>query len=174
MVQLPADKALMLEEQLPYLGKLGFDVEAFGPNAYKIRAIPAIIQKGDPQLALTALVEAFEEDETPLQKEIEARIGRDDLLTNIMIYWVTETIGSSVRRYYLDTHTASGPWERTPVPAAVAHPPRDAPLPREWAERRVNLVRFTDLSRGGHFAAWEEPELYAEDLRAFVGELRNL
>jgi len=75
VVQLPADKALMLEEQLPYLGKLGFDVEAFGPNTYKIRAIPAIIQKGDPQLALTALVEAFEEDETPLQKEIEARIA---------------------------------------------------------------------------------------------------
>jgi pimeloyl-ACP methyl ester carboxylesterase len=107
-------------------------------------------------------------------EELETRIGRDDLLTNITIYWVTETIASSVRRYYLDTHAASGPWRRTPVPAAVAHPPRDAPLPREWAERRVNLVRFTDLPRGGHFVAWEEPELYAEDLRVFANELQRL
>ncbi|KLK87651.1 multidrug MFS transporter [Methanoculleus sediminis] len=106
-------------------------------------------------------------------EEVEKRLARDELLTNIMIYWVTRTIGPSVRRYYLDAHAASGPWRRTPVPAAVAHPPRDAPLPREWAERRVNLKRFTELPRGGHFAAWEEPELYAKDVQDFVGELRN-
>ncbi|WP_332449939.1 epoxide hydrolase family protein [Methanoculleus sp.] len=107
-------------------------------------------------------------------EEVEARIGRDDLLTNITIYWVTGTIASSARRYYLDTHAVLGPWRRTPVPAAVAHPPRDAPLPREWAGRRVNLVRFTDLPRGGHFTAWEEPELYAENLWAFANELQRL
>ncbi|ABN57008.1 MULTISPECIES: epoxide hydrolase family protein [Methanoculleus] len=106
-------------------------------------------------------------------EEFETRIGRDELLTNITIYWVTRTIGSSVRRYYLDAHAILGPWRRTPVPAAVAHPPRDAPLPREWAERRVNLRHFTELPRGGHFAAWEEPELYAKDVLDFVGELRN-
>ncbi|MCM2466700.1 epoxide hydrolase family protein [Methanoculleus oceani] len=106
-------------------------------------------------------------------EELETRFTRDELLTNITIYWVTRTIGSSVRRYYLDAHAASGPWQRTPVPAAVAHPPRDAPLPREWAERRVNLEHFTKLPSGGHFAAWEEPELYAKDVWEFVGELRN-
>lgn len=106
-------------------------------------------------------------------EEVEKRLSRDELLTNITIYWVTQTIAPSIRRYYLDAHADTGPWRRTPVPAAVAHPPRDAPLPREWAERRVNLVRFTELPRGGHFAAWEEPELYATDVREFVGELRN-
>ncbi len=106
-------------------------------------------------------------------EEVEKRIGRDDLLTNIMIYWVTQTAASSVRRYYLDAHAPLGPWRRTSVPAAVAHPPRDAPLPREWAERRVNLKRFTELPCGGHFAAWEEPELYAADLWGFLRELRN-
>jgi pimeloyl-ACP methyl ester carboxylesterase len=106
-------------------------------------------------------------------EEVEKRLSRDELLTNITIYWVTRTIGSSVRRYYLDAHAPSGPWRRTPVPAAVAHPPRDAPLPREWAERRVNLERFTELPRGGHFAAWEEPELYATDVREFIGELHG-
>lgn len=106
-------------------------------------------------------------------EEVEKRLSRDDLLTNIMIYWVTQTIGSSVRRYYLDAHAPSGPWRRTPVPAAVARPPHDAPLPREWAERRVNLRHFTELPRGGHFAAWEEPELYAKDVWEFVGALAS-
>ena len=106
-------------------------------------------------------------------EEIERRFSRDELLTNIMIYWVTQTIGSSVRRYYLDAHAASTPWRRTPVPAAVAHCPLDAPLPREWAERRVNLQHFTELPRGGHFAAWEEPELYAKDLQVFIREFNN-
>jgi len=106
-------------------------------------------------------------------EELETRFGRDELLTNIMIYWVTQTIGPSLRRYYLDAHAPPRPWKRTPVPAAVAHPPGDAPLPREWAERRVNLEHFTELPRGGHFAAWEEPLLYAGDVREFVGELRS-
>jgi pimeloyl-ACP methyl ester carboxylesterase len=106
-------------------------------------------------------------------EEVEKRLSRDDLLTNIMIYWVTQTIGSSVRRYYLDAHAPSGPWRRTPVPAAVARPPHDAPLPREWAERRVHLKHFTELPHGGHFAAWEEPELYAKDVWEFVGALAS-
>ncbi len=106
-------------------------------------------------------------------EEVEKRLSRDELLTNITIYWVTQTIGPSLRRYYLDAHAPPRPWKRTPVPAAVAHPPRDAPLPREWAERRVNLERFTTFPRGGHFVAWEEPLLYAGDVREFVGELRN-
>lgn len=106
-------------------------------------------------------------------KEVEKRLSRDELLTNITIYWVTQTIAPSIRRYYLDACAAPAPWRRTPVPAAVARPPRDAPVPREWAERRVNLERFTELPRGGHFVAWEEPELYATDVREFVGEMRS-
>jgi microsomal epoxide hydrolase len=53
----------------------------------------------------------------------------------------------------------------------VAHCPWDAPLPREWAARKVNLVHFTELERGGHFVAWEAPELYAKDVADFVGKL---
>src|SRR2546421_12246936 len=86
-------------------------------------------------------------------KEVEKRLSRAELLTNIMIYWVTQTIGSSVRRYYVDAHTAPHPWQRTAVPAAVAHCPQDAPLPREWAERRVNLKHFTEFPHDGHFMA---------------------
>ena len=49
--------------------------------------------------------------------------------------------------------------------------PWDAPLPRAWAERWVNVVQFTEMPRGGHFTAWEAPEAYVEDLRAFRGTL---
>jgi pimeloyl-ACP methyl ester carboxylesterase len=100
---------------------------------------------------------------------------KDELLTNMTIYWVTETIGSSFRWYYEDAHAAPSPnqGKRPTVPAAVAHSPEDAPLPREWAERQVNLKHFTDFPRGGHFIAWEEPELYARDLQDFMQTLRG-
>jgi len=73
-VVLPPEKSRLLEEQLPVLGKLGFEVEPFGPNTFTIRAIPALIVGGDPEAALNVLVEDFEEDETPLAAAIEARI----------------------------------------------------------------------------------------------------
>jgi microsomal epoxide hydrolase len=106
-------------------------------------------------------------------EEIEKRFGADDLLTNIMIYWLTETIGSTFRVYYEASHTAPAPnaGKRSDVPAAVAHCPWDAPLPREWANRKVNLQHFTELERGGHFTAWEEPELIAKDVQDFVRQL---
>ena len=92
--------------------------------------------------------------------------SRDELLTNIMIYWVTQTIASSIRGYYEGAHAESlmKPGDRVEVPSAVAHCMLDAPLPREWAERNVNLQHYSELPCG-HFAAWEVPELYAKDLR---------
>jgi DNA mismatch repair protein MutL len=71
---LPADKARLLDEQLPLLKGLGFQVEPFGPNTYSVRAFPAMLAGGDPAAALNALVEEFEEDETPLAAAKEALI----------------------------------------------------------------------------------------------------
>ena len=73
-VVLPPEKARLLAEQLPVLDNLGFDVEPFGPNAFTIRAIPSLLFGGDPEEALYALVEDFEEDESPLGTEIEAKL----------------------------------------------------------------------------------------------------
>jgi DNA mismatch repair protein MutL len=73
-VQLPSAGARILEEQLPVLHSLGFEVEPFGPGAFLIRAIPAIFTGLDPAAALQVLVEDFEEDETPLKAEVEAKI----------------------------------------------------------------------------------------------------
>ena len=73
-VLLTPEKARLLEDQLPILAGLGFEVEPFGPNTYSVRAIPALLAGGDPEAALNALVEEFEEDETPLAAVREAMI----------------------------------------------------------------------------------------------------
>jgi DNA mismatch repair protein MutL len=75
VVPVSPSSAKILEEQLPILQHFGFDVETFGPNTFQVRAIPALFADTDPAAALRALVEDFEEDESPLQNEIEARIA---------------------------------------------------------------------------------------------------
>jgi DNA mismatch repair protein MutL len=73
-VQLPPAAANLLEKQLGVLRSLGFDIEEFGPNTFRVRAVPAIFRVSDPAAAVMAVVEDFEEDETPLQNEEENRI----------------------------------------------------------------------------------------------------
>lgn len=75
VVTLPPGSAAVISGQLPVLGKFGFEVEPFGPNAFQVRAMPVLFGGADPATALRALVEDFEEDEAPLQDEIEARIA---------------------------------------------------------------------------------------------------
>ncbi len=74
VVHLPPQQARLLEEQLPHLARWGFEVEPFGPGTFRVRAIPTLLAGMDPAAALRALVEDFEEDETPLQGRIEERI----------------------------------------------------------------------------------------------------
>ncbi len=75
VVTFPPQLAKMLSEQLPFLNHFGFEVEEFGTNAFRVRAVPALFAGGDPASALWALVEDFEEDESPLQAEVEARLA---------------------------------------------------------------------------------------------------
>jgi DNA mismatch repair protein MutL len=74
-VTLPPEAALLLASQLPTLQHLGFGIEEFGPNAFQVRAVPAVLGGGEPSAAIRAVVEDFEEDETPLQGEIERRLA---------------------------------------------------------------------------------------------------
>jgi DNA mismatch repair protein MutL len=74
-VELPPASARLLSDQLPLLAHLGFQVELFGPGAFLVRAIPALLSRMDPADALRVVVEDFEEDETPLQAEVEARLA---------------------------------------------------------------------------------------------------
>jgi len=75
VVTLPPQSAKALTSQLPFLNHFGFEVEEFGTNTFQVRAMPALFAGGDPSFALRALVEDFEEDETPLQSEIEAKLA---------------------------------------------------------------------------------------------------
>jgi len=107
--------------------------------------------------------------------DVEQRFSKDELLTQIMIYWATETISSSARLYYDDAHVAPQlkPGQYIEVPAGVATFPKDLTRPpRESGERFLRVQRWTEMPRGGHFAALEEPQLLAEDLRAFFRPLR--
>jgi DNA mismatch repair protein MutL len=74
VVEMTPGGARLINDQLPVLARLGFHVENFGPNAFLIRSIPALVAGSDPAAALRSLAEDFEEDETPLQAEIESKI----------------------------------------------------------------------------------------------------
>lgn len=107
--------------------------------------------------------------------DVESVISRDDLLTNLTVYWVTGTAGASARLYY-ETLAAGQPVmpaERVEVPTAVARLPREIYRPpRSWVEAAFDLRRWTVMPRGGHFAALEQPELLIEDVRSFFRDLR--
>jgi microsomal epoxide hydrolase len=107
--------------------------------------------------------------------DVETRFSKDDLLTNIMLYWATGAIGSSFWPYYARLHEG---WplpadRRVEVPTAYQAFPKDIlHPPRVVAERSFNIQRWTESPTGGHFAALEEPERLVEDVRAFFRDLR--
>ncbi len=108
--------------------------------------------------------------------DVEKRFTKDELLTTVTIYWATETITSSTRMYKENqsyTWTLS-PDERIEVPTGVAAFPAEISRPpREWGERSYNLQSWTPMPSGGHFAALEEPQILAEDIRLFFRPLRS-
>lgn len=75
VIDLTPEKAGILEQQLEVLLNLGFEIESFGPNTFVIRSVPIVVDRTDPRLAIEAIVNAFEEDETPLMAEVEARVA---------------------------------------------------------------------------------------------------
>ncbi|WP_126635920.1 epoxide hydrolase family protein [Embleya hyalina] len=107
--------------------------------------------------------------------DIERGFTRDEILTNVTIYWLTETIGSSMRMYRANNSIPPAQLaRRVEVPSGFTLFPGDLVRPpRAWMERTTNLVRVTEAERGGHFAAFEEPELYAEELRTFFRPFRT-
>jgi pimeloyl-ACP methyl ester carboxylesterase len=107
--------------------------------------------------------------------ELENIFTRDELLTNVMIYWVTETLNSSTRLYYetREQPLQLSPTNRLKPPVAMAVFPKEIPVPpRALAERGYNIVRWSVMPRGGHFAAMEQPGLLAQDIREFFRPLR--
>ncbi len=107
--------------------------------------------------------------------DIESRFSKDELLTNIMIYWINGNITASTRLYSESMKAGQfGPPDAhvaTPTGCAI-FPGELTRLPRSWAEECFNIVHWTEMDRGGHFAALEEPELLVDDVRAFFRQFR--
>ncbi|MGD0198987.1 MAG: epoxide hydrolase family protein [Solirubrobacteraceae bacterium] len=109
-----------------------------------------------------------------LAGDLESALTRDDLLDNITLYWLTNT-GVSASRLYWENKADFFDAKKITIPFAISVFPAELyQAPRSWAERAYpdNLVYFNELDRGGHFAAWEEPELFSKELQAAFRSLR--
>ena len=114
--------------------------------------------------------------------DVERRFTRDELLSNVMIYWTTQTINTSFAPYYEVAHAGALTWIKekakewlsaSQVPAGFAMFPKDlSHPPREWAQRFFNVQRWSEMPEGGHFAALETPELLVNEIREFFRPLR--
>ncbi len=102
----------------------------------------------------------------------ENALSRDEMLDNIMLYWLNATAGSSGRLYWESFRNLGS--EPVAVPTAVAKFPKEIIPPlRSWSESiYTDIRRWTDISQGGHFAAFEQPDLFIDDVRAFYAQLR--
>ncbi|HQR02761.1 MAG: epoxide hydrolase [Proteobacteria bacterium] len=112
------------------------------------------------------------------QGNVESRFSKDDLLTSVMLYWVTNTIGTSIRMYY---ESRNHPWQpvrggekMVTVPTGVLRLEHDVvQFPRAWMEKCFDIRRWTRSDVGGHFAPFEEPQLVVDELRQFFSPLRT-
>ena len=97
-------------------------------------------------------------------------LSRDELLDNVMLYWATNSAASSARLYWESfTKMSTG---RVEVPTGVASFPKEIlKAPRTWCEAGYNILRWTEMPRGGHFAAFEQPGLFVDDVRAFFRDI---
>lgn len=115
--------------------------------------------------------------------DLDNSFTKDELLTNIMIYWVTQTAPTSARIYFESSHNHPRPASMTPFtgggkssPMGYALFPKEINVPpRAWVERSVGpniMIHWTEMPRGGHFAALESPDLLVPDVRAFFRKVR--
>lgn len=122
-----------------------------------------------PAGQLAWIVEKFQEWTYGTERPEDA-VDRDRLLTNVMLYWLTGTAGSSARLYYEGAHSDEWP-QPSDVPTGVAVFAEDISI-RQYAEQGNNIVHWSEFDHGGHFAALEEPDLLLNDVREFFRQYR--
>lgn len=99
-------------------------------------------------------------------------LSRDELLDNVMLYWITAS-GASSARLYWESFQSFGKGDRVELPTGIASFPMEIiRSPRLWCEQAYNVTHWTDMPRGGHFAAFEQPDLFVDDVRAFFAGVR--
>ena len=112
--------------------------------------------------------------EKALKGQLQSALSRDDLLDNITLYWLTNT-GVSAARLYWENKADFFDAKPITIPYAISVFPDELyQAPRSWAERAYpgNLIHYNKLDRGGHFAAWEQPDLFTAEMRAAFRSLR--
>ena len=130
-----------------------------------------LIDHGDGDAQPAAAISAALRRPTTGQPQDQLR--RDDVLDNITLYWLTNT-GISSGRLYWENKFGFFDAKNVSIPAAVSVFPDELyRAPRSWAERAYhNLIYFNEVDKGGHFAAWEQPHLLSEEVRAAFRSLR--
>jgi pimeloyl-ACP methyl ester carboxylesterase len=124
-----------------------------------------------PVAQLAWIVDKFHDWTDPAVALPDQAVGRDHLLTNVSLYWLTGTGATSAHQYYENRVAPATPSTRSGVPTGVAVFPTD-PNVRSVAERQHNIVHWAEYTRGGHFAALEAPDLLVDDVRDFYRPLR--
>ncbi|MEV6058676.1 epoxide hydrolase family protein [Nocardia asteroides] len=168
-----ADKATMTPAELARLDRLAL-FKGEGNGYFRIQSTrPQTLSYGlhdSPVGQLAWIVEKFKEWTFPADGLPEAAVDRDRLLTNVMVYWLTGTAGSSAALYYESMHSRSWPSAPLTTPTGVAVFAEDLAI-RRYAEPNAHIVHWSEFDRGGHFAAMEAPELLVGDIRAFFRAL---
>ena len=173
------DLATMTEAEKGRLARLGHYAQEQMGYAQLQSTRPQTLAHGltdSPAGQLAWIAEKFKEWTGPgIAGLPEDAVDRDTLLTNVTIYWLTGTAGSSANMYYEGAHEAGGGWgaqmERSPVPTGVAVFPQDIAI-RRYAEAANTITHWSELDSGGHFAALEVPELLVADVRTFFRTVR--
>jgi microsomal epoxide hydrolase len=173
----PDEMALLTDTEKRYL-EAGARFRQQGSGYFMIQSSrPQTLAYGltdSPVGQLAWVAEKFKEWTDSMDVPEDA-VDRDQLLTNVTVYWLTRTANSSARLYYEFAHSG-GSWHRvepSSVPTGVAVFPREiAPPIRRFAERSNNIVHWSEFDRGGHFAAMEEPDLLIADIRKFFRRFR--
>ncbi|WP_308437082.1 alpha/beta fold hydrolase [Streptomyces olivaceoviridis] len=174
----PAPASLSEREKLAYNRLLHFYRDGFG-YAAMMNQTPQTIGYAltDSPVAMAAYYYDKFAEWTDSGGEPEKVLTYDEMLDAISLYWLTGTATSSSRFYWEGTQAGGGPFNAVDIPsvpvAVTVFPGEIYPAPRSWGERAYgNLIHWNEVDKGGHFAAWEQPHLLAQELRTAFRSLR--
>jgi epoxide hydrolase len=171
----PGDLADLSESEkarLAYLERYGTEMAGYAIIQSTRPHTLAYGLSDSPAGQLAWIVEKFKEWTDPAAELPDHAVDRDQLLTNVTVYWLTNTSGSSAQLYYEGARTWGQIPKRSEVPTGVAVFPTDATI-RRLAERDHNVVHWSEFDHGGHFAAMETPDLLVADVRSFFSSVRS-
>jgi pimeloyl-ACP methyl ester carboxylesterase len=184
----PEVDAAALAGAPPPAGLSADERKAYDALVFFYKRVAYALEMGSRPQTLTALSDSpvglatFMIDHDARSLELIARafdgrregLTRDDVLDNITLFWLTNTGVSAARLYWENKFPFFTP-RNVKIPVAVsAFPDELYPTPKSWAERAYpKLIHYNKLDKGGHFAAWEQPQLFSQELRAGFGSLRQ-